>query len=190
MQQRIVVADVSHSRKSDFANWPLLTSDQRPIQGARDDVVIIRDQDVEPLRFCLHHRQPIDFFGDGPRIPFTVVSPLSRGGRVVHTYYDHVSILKFIERNWHLKPLTARSRDNLPNPIAHEHDPYVPRNSPRSEICSRCSISIAITITVATIAIERRGAVIRTVISRRNHIVIRIGDSSAVPSSTPRLSAS
>jgi len=48
----------------------------------------------------------------------------------VHTYYDHVSILKFIERNWHLKPLTARSRDNLPNPIAHEHDPYGPRNSP------------------------------------------------------------
>jgi phospholipase C len=74
--------------------------------------------------------QPLDFFGDGPRIPFIVVSPFSRGGRIVHTYYDHVSILKFIERNWHLKPLTARSRDNLPNPIAHEHDPYVPRNSP------------------------------------------------------------
>lgn len=74
--------------------------------------------------------QPLDFFGDGSRIPFIVVSPFSRGGRVVHTYYDHVSILKFIERNWRLKPLTARSRDNLPNPIAHEHDAYVPRNSP------------------------------------------------------------
>jgi phospholipase C len=74
--------------------------------------------------------QPLDFFGDGPRIPFIVVSPFSRGGHVVHTYYDHVSILKFIERNWRLKPITARSRDNLPNPVAHEHDPYVPRNSP------------------------------------------------------------
>ena len=74
--------------------------------------------------------QPLDFFGDGSRIPFIVVSPFSRGGHVVHTYYDHVSILKFIERNWRLKPLTARSRDNLPNPIAHEHDAYVPRNSP------------------------------------------------------------
>src|SRR5262245_22651270 len=74
--------------------------------------------------------QPLDFFVDGPRIPFIVVSPFSRGGRIVPTYYDHVSILKVIERNWHLKPLTAPSRDNLPNPIAHEHDPYVPRNSP------------------------------------------------------------
>jgi phospholipase C len=41
------------------------------------------------------------------------VSPYSKGGRVVHSYTDHVSILKFIERNWHLAPLTDRSRDNL-----------------------------------------------------------------------------
>jgi phospholipase C len=74
--------------------------------------------------------QPIDFFGDGPRIPFLVLSPFSRGGRVVHDYYDHVSILKFIERNWGLKPLTARSRDNLPNPVSHEDNSYVPHNSP------------------------------------------------------------
>jgi len=74
--------------------------------------------------------QPLDFFGDGPRIPFIVVSPFSRGGRVVHTYFDHVSILKFIERNWRLKPLTDRSRDNLPNPKADKDNPYVPRNSP------------------------------------------------------------
>ena len=70
------------------------------------------------------------FFGDGPRIPMVVVSPFSRGGKVVHSYNDHVSILKFIERNWHLRPLTARSRDNLPNPVAHRDDPYVPANSP------------------------------------------------------------
>ena len=29
--------------------------------------------------------QPIDFFGDGPRIPFIVVSDYSRGGRIVHS---------------------------------------------------------------------------------------------------------
>jgi len=74
--------------------------------------------------------QPLDFFGDGPRIPFIVVSPFSRGGHIVHTYYDHVSVLKFIERNWRLKPLTARSRDNLPNPKPGDHDSYIPRNSP------------------------------------------------------------
>jgi phospholipase C len=75
--------------------------------------------------------QPVDFFGDGPRVPLLVISPFSRGGRVVHTYYDHVSITKFIERNWGLKPLSARSRDNLPNPIMDEDDNrYVPRNMP------------------------------------------------------------
>ena len=73
--------------------------------------------------------QPLDFFGDGPRVPLVVVSPYSRGGHVVHSYNDHVSILKFIERNWHLDPLTVRSRDNLPNPRAHEDNPYVPANA-------------------------------------------------------------
>ena len=74
--------------------------------------------------------QPLDFFGDGPRIPLIAVSPYTTGGHVSHTYADHVSILKFIERNWNLKPLTNRSRDNFPNPIADREDPYVPLNSP------------------------------------------------------------
>ncbi len=74
--------------------------------------------------------QPLDFFGDGPRIPLIVVSPFATGGHVSHTYADHVSILKFIERNWDLKPLTKRSRDNFPNPVADPVDPYVPTNSP------------------------------------------------------------
>ena len=74
--------------------------------------------------------QPLDFFGDGPRIPMIAVSPFSRGGHISHSYTDHVSILKFIERNWGLDPLTRRSRDNLPNPRADEDNPYVPKNSP------------------------------------------------------------
>nr|WP_242539883.1 alkaline phosphatase family protein [Trinickia mobilis] len=74
--------------------------------------------------------QPVDFFGDGPRIPLIVVSPYSRGGRVVHDYADHVSLVKFIERNWSLGPITSRSRDNLPNPMPLPTNPYVPVNSP------------------------------------------------------------
>jgi phospholipase C len=74
--------------------------------------------------------QPIDFFGDGPRIPLIIVSPFTRGGHISHTYGDHASIVKFIERNWKLKPLTARSRDNLPNPISAADNPYVPLNMP------------------------------------------------------------
>jgi phospholipase C len=74
--------------------------------------------------------QPIDFFGDGPRTVLIAVSPYAKKGFVDHTYTDHVSILKFIERNWDLKPLSARSRDNLPNPIAMPAAPYFPTNSP------------------------------------------------------------
>ena len=74
--------------------------------------------------------QPLDYFGDGTRIPMIVVSPYSTGGQISHDYSDHVSILKFIERNWKLGPLTNRSRDNFPNPIALPFNPYVPLNSP------------------------------------------------------------
>jgi phospholipase C len=75
--------------------------------------------------------QPLDFFGDGPRIPFFVVSRASENVGIVHTYYDHVSIDKFIERNWRLnETISYRSRDNLPNPAKDPSNPYVPRNSP------------------------------------------------------------
>ena len=74
--------------------------------------------------------QVLDFFGDGTRIPLIAVSPYARRGHVDHGYYDHASILKFIERNWRLAPLSPRSRDNLPNPVMGGADPYVPENRP------------------------------------------------------------
>ena len=74
--------------------------------------------------------QPLDFFGDGTRIPFMVISAYSKGGHIAHDYADHVSILKFIEKNWNLAPVTHRSRDNYPNPITRGDNVYVPVNGP------------------------------------------------------------
>jgi phospholipase C len=74
--------------------------------------------------------QPLDYFGDGTRIPLMVVSPYTRPGHISHDYADHVSILKFIERNWNLGPVSTRSRDNLPNPVISSANPYVPDNTP------------------------------------------------------------
>jgi phospholipase C len=74
--------------------------------------------------------QPLDFFGDGTRIIFLVVSPWATGGHISHEYSDHVSILKFIERNWGIGPVTHRSRDNFPNPVTSRQNPYVPLNTP------------------------------------------------------------
>jgi phospholipase C len=69
--------------------------------------------------------QPVSFFGDGPRVPMIVVSPYARRGFVDHTYNDHVSILKFIEANWGLKPLTSISEDNLPDATPQAYVPKV-----------------------------------------------------------------
>jgi acid phosphatase len=74
--------------------------------------------------------QTVDFFGDGPRVPLFVISPHAKKGYVDHTYYDHASILKFIEYNWNVPPLSHRSRDNLPNPEHDDTSPYVPKNRP------------------------------------------------------------
>jgi phospholipase C len=76
--------------------------------------------------------QPVDFFGTGPRIPMIAVSPYSTGGHVSHTYTEHSSFVKFVERNWMLEgKLSDRSRDNLANPIQDDEDNvYVPRNMP------------------------------------------------------------
>jgi phospholipase C len=76
------------------------------------------------------YTQILDFFGDGTRIPMIVVSPYTRPGHISHQYADHVSVLKFIERNWNLPAISGRSRDNLPNPRVAEDNPYVPLNTP------------------------------------------------------------
>lgn len=74
--------------------------------------------------------QALDYFGDGTRIPMIVVSRWALGGRISHVYSDHASILKFIEYNWRVAPLTKRSRDNLPNPQTSSTNLYVPTNQP------------------------------------------------------------
>jgi phospholipase C len=61
--------------------------------------------------------------------PMMVVSPFTKPGHISHVYSDHVSVVKFIERNWRLGPVTGRSRDNLPSPTTGA-SPYVPGNSP------------------------------------------------------------
>jgi len=74
--------------------------------------------------------QPLDFFGDGTRIPMIVVSKYTKAGHISHQYTDHVSVLKFIERNWNLPTVSGRSRDNLPNPKTDGENLYAPMNTP------------------------------------------------------------
>jgi|SRR5579863_1229793 len=51
--------------------------------------------------------------GDGPRLPFIVVSPYARGGAIVHDAGDQTSVLKFAERLFDL-PFLASLPDEQP----------------------------------------------------------------------------
>ncbi len=104
----------------------LVTSVQaKPDLWAKTAIIITTDEGGGS--FDTGYIQNVDFFGDGPRIPLLVVSPYAKKGYVDHVYHDHASIAKFIEYNWGIKPLSARSRDNLPNPVMSG---YHPTNKP------------------------------------------------------------
>ncbi len=62
----------------------------------------------------------LDADGYGFRVPAIFVSPYARHGTIDNTTYDFTSILRFIEDNWSLPPLTAR--DATANSIANALD--------------------------------------------------------------------
>jgi phospholipase C len=49
-----------------------------------------------------------DAFGLGFRVPLIVLSPYARAGSIDHRVTEFDSMLRFIEENWRLKPLTRR----------------------------------------------------------------------------------
>ena len=51
---------------------------------------------------------PLDVFGLGPRVPFLIISPYAQPGYISHTQYEFSSVLKFIEDDFGLPPLTER----------------------------------------------------------------------------------
>jgi len=116
-QYELFVRDLLQRVQTDHALW--------------EETAIVITTDEGGGYFDTGYIQNIDFFGDGPRIPLLVISPYAKKGHVDHVYNDHVSILKFIERNWQLPPLSSRSRDRLPNPVMDDADHrYRPKNAP------------------------------------------------------------
>jgi phospholipase C len=55
-------------------------------------------------------------------VPGIIISPFARRGYVDHTQYETVSILSFIEKRWHLRPLTDRDRNANPFDNALDFD--------------------------------------------------------------------
>ncbi len=123
--------DDGHPGYSTMAAWENFVA--RAVSAIQDNpklwrsTAILITEDESGGYYDSGYIQPVSFFGDGPRVPMIAVSPYAKTGFVDHTYTDHVSILKFIEANWGLKPLTSYSEDNLPNPTPYT---YVPKNRP------------------------------------------------------------
>jgi phospholipase C len=124
----------SSSKLDLFEGFVKKIVDQVEASPYAKNTVILITEDEGGGYYDSGYVQPVDFFGDGTRIPLIVVAnpqylPLRAAGYISHKYADHVSILKFIERNWGLPPVTRRSRDNFPNPLQLPGS-YAPVNSP------------------------------------------------------------
>jgi phospholipase C len=85
----------------------------------KDSVIIITydenggrwDHIVPPVRK--------DGWGVGVRVPAIIISPFSRHGGIDNSEYETVSILKLIERRFHLAPLSSRDADPTINDLTH-----------------------------------------------------------------------
>jgi phospholipase C len=60
-----------------------------------------------------------DGWGAGTRVPAIIVSPFVKSGGIDSTEYETVSILKLIERRFHLSPLAPRDKDPKINDLTH-----------------------------------------------------------------------
>jgi phospholipase C len=69
----------------------------------------------------------VDSFGYGFRVPCLVVSPFARPGFIDHTLNDHTSILRFVERQYSLTPLSTR--DAAANDFSEAFDFTAPPRS-------------------------------------------------------------
>ncbi len=71
----------------------------------------------------------VDEYGYGFRVPALLVSPYAKQGYIDNTELDYTSILRFIEDNWGLEPLT--SRDAKANSLDNAFDFTQPPRNPR-----------------------------------------------------------
>ncbi len=71
----------------------------------------------------------VDGDGYGFRVPALIISPYARHGTIDNTTYDFTSILKFIEDNWSLPPLTARdaTANSIANALDFSQSPAAPQ---------------------------------------------------------------
>ena len=107
------------------------STQSRPIPTLWKDTAIFITFDEGGGYYDSGYVQPLDFFGDGTRIPLIVVSPYTKGGHISHEYYRsrldpeiHRAQLEPGDRS------PAAAATTSPIPITTPDNPYVPVNSP------------------------------------------------------------
>jgi phospholipase C len=88
--------------------------------------------------FYDHVKPPtVDHFGYGFRVPLIVLSPYAKQGYVDHRTGEFDSMLKFIEDNWGLVPLTSRDANapSLANAFDFSQTPTKPDPLPLRTDC-------------------------------------------------------
>jgi phospholipase C len=85
----------------------------------------------------------IDDFGLGFRVPLIVISPYAKRGFVDHEQNEFSSVLRFVEENWGIPPLTARDRDagDLSEAFDFSQQPREPSPLPLRTDCQRATNS-------------------------------------------------
>jgi phospholipase C len=119
----------------------------------------------------------VDGDGYGFRVPAIFVSPYAKTGTIDNTTYDFTSILRFIEDNWSLQPLTAR--DATANSIANAldltrtpADPVFPdQNYPAAATLDTHNRPLLLAIYAAIVALAIVGAILVTRPRRRRRAI-------------------
>jgi phospholipase C len=130
----------------------------------------------------------VDNHGYGFRVPALLVSPYAKRGVVDHTVLDYTAMLKFIESNWQLAPLSTR--DKLSPGLVSAFDfsaparpPVLPAmtwpgpqeslsaESPTPVIYSVYGVAAALAITVLSLAFRGRPVTVPAPIGRAGVLV-------------------
>jgi phospholipase C len=130
----------------------------------------------------------VDSHGYGFRVPALLVSPYAKRGVVDHTVLDYTAMLKFIESNWQLPPLSTRDQQSAGLVSAFDftapaRPPVLPAltwpgpqeslsaENPAPVIYSVYGVAAALAITVLSLASRRRPVTVPAPIGRAGVLV-------------------
>jgi phospholipase C len=125
----------------------------------------------------------------GPRVPALLISPYAAPGSVDHAVVDSASILKFIEYNWSLQPLTSRdaAAPNLTSAFSFAKAPRAPAlivpSDGRRPLIRPSSPIIYFAYTLALVVVG--AAVAGTALSERRKRLRAISPVPPLPSARP-----